>query len=183
MHRYEVGQSYVEGRTNWPERGEYNYRAGMHELRLLLSQPTVGEIEAVKTGRADFALRVERDIIFLLYRFGEAIPWSDAPYSWHLVQRAYPDQATLPAPHGSPEGRDTVQVILVDAGAGIIKAIRVLSWSPAFTAAIRGAIRDQAARSWPGDDEYDRQLANAYRRWPTSAAMVRDASARTRGGD
>ena len=182
LHHYEVGKPCVAGRTSWSEAAEYNYRAGQHELRLFWRHPMPAEIQAVKHGRVDFALLVEKDIIFLLFRFGNAVPWSEAPYSWHLVKRKVPGEADLPEPHGSSEGRDLLTIILVNAATGIIEALRVVSWSPAFSAALRLAIRDQAARPWPGDVEHQRQLNNAYRRWPTSAAMVRDATSRTRGG-
>jgi len=118
-------------------------------------------------------------VVSFPYPFGEAVPWSDAPYSGHLVARHEPAQATPPAALGeSEEARDLPQVVLVDAGTGIIRALRSLSFSPAYSAALRRASRAQAARPWVGAREYDRLHPAAYRRYPTSAAMVQAATAK-----
>ncbi len=182
LHRYEVGKPYIPGRRNWPENVEYNYRQSTHELRAFMANLNLWEVEEIRRGPCEFALAVEGDVLFFLYRFGEgrreAVPWSDAPYSWHLVPA---DQRSLPEPHGLPEGRDTLQVILVDALTGIIRALRMVSFSPAFSTALRLAIRDQALRPWPGGAEYDRQLTAIYDRYDSQALLAR-AVAKTKGG-
>lgn len=182
MHAYRVGQLYSTKKTSWPESGQFNHRAGANELVLFYRRPDAEEIRDVRQGEAEFALLIKGDIICLLYRFGNAIPWSDAPYSWHLVKKTYPDQATIPEPANVPEPHDTLQVILVDAGNGVIKALRLLTFSPAFSTALRLAIREQANRPWPGDAAYDRQLAVLYGMYPNSKLMIKDATARTKGG-
>jgi hypothetical protein len=182
FHAYQVGKPYTPGRRNWPENVEYNYRQHTHELRMFLGNLKPWEIEAIKTGPCEFALVVDGDVLFLLYHFGEgrreAVPWSDAPYSWYLVPE---DQRGLPEPAGMPEPHDTMQIVLVDSLTGIIKALRMVSFSPAFTVAIRSALRDQAERPWPGGAEYDRQLAAVYQRY-TSEQLLARAVARTTGG-
>lgn len=178
MAEYSVGKPYIPGRRNWPENCEYNYRSGTHELRMFLRGLTGPEVMAIRRGECEFGLFVQEDIILLLYRFDAAVAWSDAPYSWHRVPEG---QRDFPEPHGSPEGRDTLQVILVDALTGIVRALRIVSFSPAFTMVLRSAIRDQAARPWPGAAEYDRQLKQIYNRY-TSEQIVARAIARTMGG-
>ena len=182
---YAVGKPYIVGRTHWPEGVDYNYRGGSHELRLFLARPSSSEVRDIRQGQAEFAFLVRPeapDVIVFLYRFGQAIPWSDQPYSWHLVKAARPDEATLPEPMEVPEGHDIIQVILVDASTGLVRGLRVLSFSPAFSAALRLAIREQAARPWPGDAAYNRQVQTLYARYPTSEAMIQYAVARTLGG-
>lgn len=178
LHRYRVGEPYVPGRRNWPEHVEYNFRGGEHELRLFLADLTAREIQDVRRGEAEFALVVEQPVIAFCYRFGRAIPWSDAPYSWHRVPE---DQRTLPEPLPSGEGRALLHVILVEARSGIVQVLREVSLSPAFTAALHLAIREQAVRPWDAA-EFDRVLTGLYRQYPTSAALVARAVARTRGG-
>jgi hypothetical protein len=178
LYRYQVGQPYIPGRRNWPEAVEYNYRQGAHELRAFLPNLRPWEVEAIREGPCEFALAVERDVLFLLYHFGKALPWSDAPYSWHLVPE---DQRTLPEPAGLVEPHDTMQIVLVDALTGIVKALRMVSFSPAFTVALRSAIRDQAARPWPGGDEYNRQLDAIYGHYSSEQLLARAVS-RTEGG-
>lgn len=161
-----------------PEAGEYNYRQDAHELRLFLANLQPDEVAAVRRGRAEFALVTRGDLILFCYRFRPAIPWSDAPYSWHLVPA---DQRTVPAV-ATPDKRDTLMVVLVEATTGIVQGLRVLSLSPEFTTTLHSAIRAQAERPWPGDEAYDRQLKALYREYPTTDQLVAAATARTVGG-
>ena len=93
MVALEVGKSYVPGRKSIEPRVEYSFRGGEHQLLLCLSPLSEDEIAAVRQGQAEFGLLIYGLVIFLLYRFGEAIGWSDAPYSWH---RLPPEQRLLP---------------------------------------------------------------------------------------
>lgn len=160
LREYEVGQPYLPGRTRWPAGADYNWRAGQHELRLFFSRLGDREVRDVRTREAEFGLYVEQPLIVLLYRFGASIPWSDAPYSIWLVPA---DQRALPDPVGEgAETRDLLTTFLVDADSGILRAIRVVSLSPAFTFALR--------------------LAALYRRYPSSQALLKAATSRTKGG-
>jgi hypothetical protein len=60
------------------------------------------------------------EVILLLYRIEGFANWSDAPYSWHLV----PEQLRT-----DPDERALMTVVLVDAGAGIIRALRAVASS------------------------------------------------------
>lgn len=161
-----------------PEAVEYNYHDAGHELRLIWRDPSAREIEAVRRGAARFALYTHRDVVFFLYRFGE-MPWSDAPFSWHLVpegRRRVPERA-------GPETRALLQVQLIESRSGTVLALRTLTLSPEFTRLLHAAIRRQSEAPWPGRASYDAQLHEAYRRFPTSAQMAKNATARTKGGD
>jgi hypothetical protein len=177
-HTYQLDKPYVLGRTSWPEAVEYNFRSGEHELRLLLKWPSLAASNAVSHGPCEFALVVEGPVILFLYQFGAAIAWSDVPYLWHLLPK---EQRTLPDAESS-EARALLQVILVDAGTGLVRALRVVTFSLAFTGVIHAAIRSQAEFPWIGPVGYDIALANIYRRYPTTADLLRHAIARTRGG-
>lgn len=183
LHAYSVSQRYHPDRASWPDGvTQYNYRSGGHELILFLARPRSTEVQTVKRGNTEFALVTQDDLLLLLYRFdknGDGLPWGDAPYSWHLVPA---DQRDLPSEPETPERRDLLHVLLVDAADGLIRAIRVVTLSPSFTAVLRGSIREQAARPWPGDAAYDRQLQALYQRFPQTAEMLPLATARTPGG-
>lgn len=140
MYLLEVGKLYNESRTWWPETVQYNYRGVQHELVLFMHGPTAKEIRAVQKDRAEFRLFVERSLIILLFRFGDAIPWGDAPYTIHMVPK---EERTVP-PDPGPNDRALLQIILVDAANGIIKAMRVISLSPEFTKVLHHAIQEQA---------------------------------------
>ena len=175
----QVGKPYIVGRENWPEGVEYNYRSGCHELRMFFAESSKEEVRAIRHGECEFGLVVEGPVIFFLYRFGSAVRWSDAPYSWHLVPGS---ERTLPEEEG-PETRAVLQVVLVEAGSGRVLVLRAVSFSPAFTLALHDAIRRQASSPWPGDAAYKAELAGAYGRYPGSAVLMRVAVARTRGGE
>lgn len=178
MHAVEVGKPYLPGRTSLAAGVKYNFRAGQHELLLSFHDPSPSKVEAVRSGEAEFALVLYRTVIFFLYRFGEAIRWSDAPYNWHRVpakQRVIP-QLPLPA------SRALLTVILVDAGSNIVRALRTIAFSPEFSRALHAAIAEQAASDWSAES-YDRDVHHAYDRWPCGESMLAAAVARTKGGE
>lgn len=178
LHHYQVGHPYSPGVSHWPETPQFNHRMNSTELVLFYASPSPAEVEEIRSAPAEFALYVERDLLVVLYRFGDS-PWSDAPYSWHLVPE---DQRTLPNLTGLQDPHLILVVMLVDAATGILLVNRVVSLAPSFSTALSLAIREQASRPWPGDVAYDRQLAALYQRYPASRDMVRHARARSRGG-
>lgn len=179
MHLYEVGKPYSPTRTQWEEGTEYNYRGerrGVHEIRLFFRHPKPIEVQSVKQGEATFGLVVQENLIVLVFKFG-AIPWSDAPYSWHMV----PERERHLPPELRPGERETLTVFLIDADTGILLAIRQVSFSPEFTRALHQAIRAQAGR--PFDQViYDRQLRALQARYQ-SKDLYKIAIVRCKGGD
>jgi hypothetical protein len=178
-----VGRLYSPERTIWPERAQLAIRGDELELALFRDQPSYQEVEAVRIGRAEFGLYVDRDLVVLCYHFyGHAgdIPWRDAPYSWHRVpaaeRGAVPDVAQL-----GPDTRAVLHVVLVDAMGGDIRAVRQLSLSPTFTRSLYAAIANQAALPWEPDD-YTRRLLKLMRRHPLTTSLVAASAAWCDGG-
>ncbi|MBI5549321.1 MAG: hypothetical protein HY901_36005 [Deltaproteobacteria bacterium] len=177
MHAYKVGDLYHPDHRLWPEFVQYSYRGGQHELVLFLRQPSPQEVQAARTGRADFALVVEPPVLLLCYRFSCGGPWSDAPFSWHLVPAS--ERATPPDPTG--EERATLQVVLVDAATGLVQALRLLSFAPPFTAALHRAIRAQALIPWE-PRAFDATLSKLYSTGAPDQLAER-SEVRCRGGE
>jgi hypothetical protein len=125
-----IGKSLFEERYELPEAIEYNYQAGDHTLLLSMKNLHPKEIEAVRQDEAEFALYCENSIVFLLYRFGEVLPWSDSAFSWWNLTE---EDRRIPAPPQNPAERILLKIILIEAATGIVKAIRVTTLSPAFT--------------------------------------------------
>lgn len=178
LYSYKVGERYHPDRTSWPESPQYNYRAGAHMLDLFYRNLSASEIDDIRFAPVELAINTQasKDVIFFLYRFGSA-PWSDAPYTWHMVTK---DEQTMPATLADGEGQ-LLSVTLVEATNGIIRALRVVSMSPHFSRKLHDAIRAQAAR--PFDQAtYDAELARCYQRYPDSQALLAGA-VRTHGGD
>lgn len=157
MTRYSVGGLYST-RRQWQEGMDYNYRQGIHELRMFYRDPTKAEVQAVQMGTPRFGLLVDGPCIILLFRFGGQ-PWCDASYTWH---RTPPEERKLPdvPAEGSPE-RTAMFTMLIDGNGGIIRAMRYCSLSPEFTRALHGAICDQAATPWD-DKAYMNHLLRLY---------------------
>jgi hypothetical protein len=176
-HLYQVGAPYIPGKTSWAEGAEYNWRGGEHELRFFFRRVTDRERTAIRKGPCTFALAVHGPVVFFLYRFGEAIPWSDAPYSYHMVPEP---ERTVP-PQLSREQRALLHVILVNADSGLIEALRTVSLAPVFSRRLHEAITLQAAL--PFDQAlYDRALDAVYRKYPTSERLLQTALVHCEGG-
>lgn len=176
MPTFRVGQLYHPTRTTWPESAQYSYRAGTHELVAFYPNPSFREVKAFASGAAQFGLFTRSPALWLLSRFGD-LPWSDHPYSWHLVPEHERD---LPSADLEAEKRALCQVMLVDAATGILRVIRVVSWTPEFTRAMNAAIRVQASTPWDAR-AFDATIARAYDELDT-VAMVRGAVAHCVGG-
>src|SRR5215207_2429409 len=180
MPELAVGE-YYPGTPPYPETGEYNYSSAGHELRLFYQRPSSSQIEDVRHGHAEFGFVAEGSIIFFLYRFGEDIPWSDAPYSCHLVPER--DRA-LPEADASPKSRALLTTVLVDGHSGIVRAIRSTTFSAEFTSALEDAIREQAATPpWVDSGLYERAIQEAGAQYPTTADLVMMSRHRTVGED
>jgi hypothetical protein len=178
MHKIQVGQPLVAGKTHWPECVEFNLYDNSLELRLFFGRPSKAEIRGVQDGACSFGFLTSGDVLFFLYRFA-GVSWSDVPYSWHLVP---PERRVFPAMPDTGETRGLLQVILIDAETGIVQALRAVTLGRDFTRLFLRAIRAQASMSWCGQAEYDRQLAAVYQRYPTTDKLLAAARAQTNGG-
>ena len=180
MYRLEVGKPYGPSVEQCPEGIEYNFRGGIHELLLRFGKPTPQEIEDVRRGQSEFALASAEGVLFLLFRFGHSVRWSDAPYTWHRVPQ---EQRTLPEPPKTANTRAVLHVILLDAGNGIVQALRLVTLSPALTLALYEAIKAQTETPSAGWKEYDKQLAAAYRKYARTEDLLKIAAVRAIGGE
>jgi hypothetical protein len=177
-HMYAVGQPYVAGKRNWPEWAEYNYRHG-HELRLFYRNPSPAEVAAVQSGTAHFAIYPLHDLIFFCFRFAP-MGWSDSGFTIHLVNE---EDRGMPDDFQTPEERQLINTILVDASTGLIRAIRVCTFSPAFTRALHAAIWAQLEKPFCGRDEIERQGQSIYSRYSSADIATKLAIVKCRGGE
>jgi hypothetical protein len=174
-----IGKRLFEGRDELPEAIEYNYQAGDHTLLLSMKNLHPREIQAVREAEAEFGLFCENGIVFLLYRFGEILPWSDSAFSWWNVAE---EDRQIPAPQANPAERILLKIILVEAATGIVKAIRVTTLSPVFTEKLHDAIRQQAkGEPFPRNEFVNRSL-QIYQKF-TPADFAANAVVKTKGGE
>jgi hypothetical protein len=180
FYRYAVGEPYDPKIKSWPpDVSVFQFTTGGMGLAGFLSNPTPNEIRDWKTGRAQFALFAEADVIMILYKIG-ASPWSDAPWTAHLVP---PDDRPDTGPLPTKETRHLLQLTLVNSDDGIIKVFRATSLSPDFSRALNSAVQNQLFRPWPGKAEYNVQVDHIYARYPHPSNMLTDAIVQCVGGD
>jgi hypothetical protein len=138
MHAIEVGKELVPGHGPWPEVSEFNLLGTGPELALRFRRPSAVEAKAVRAGPCAFALAEAEGALFFLYTFGQSVPWSDAPYCCHFVP---PDRRPGPALFATADTRWALQVVLLDAGTGVVRATRLVSFSPEFSRALAQAVQ------------------------------------------
>ena len=170
-----VGELYNPNRTVWPQAVEYNYRANTHELRLFLARLKNSDVREIRDGPAEFALVLFGDIIFFCSHFGAALPWSDSPYSIHMVKAMYPDEYTLPPEQLAHHEGAALNITLIACETGIVQAVRLVGLGHTFSLALHQAIRAQPSRPFNQAD-YDRQLVQAYALYPTTEALLEQAA-------
>lgn len=174
-----VGKPLFEGRNELPEAIEYHYQSGDHTLLLSMKDLHPKETEAVRQDEAEFGLYCENSIIFLLYRFGDAMLWSDSAFSWWNVSE---EDRQIPSPQENPATRILLKIILVEAATGIVKAIRVTTLSPDFTEKLHDAIRAQATDEELLRAEFVARSLAIYKN-RTPAELAASAVVKTKGGD
>ena len=174
-----IGKPLFEGRDELPEAIEYNYQGGDHTLLISMKNLHPCEIRAVREEQAEFGLYCENGIIFLLYRFGEILPWSDSAFSWWNVAD---EDRRIPEPRKDPATRILLKIILVEATTGIVKAIRVTTFSPEFTERLHRAIRGQAVGKALSREEFVARSLAIYEN-KTPADFAARAIVKTKGGD
>ena len=125
---------------------------------------------------------INQGVIWLCHKFGSG-PWSDAPYNVWDVPKA---RRVIP-PAVSGEQRAALQVLLIDAATGILKVIRLVTFSMEFSAKLHEAISQQfespAKEILTNPGAYMQVINEAYSALPTSDAMVRKAACSCQGGE
>ncbi len=174
-----IGKPLFEERCELPEAVEYSYQSGDHTLLLSMKNLHPQEIEAVREAEAEFGLYCENGVIFLLYRFGEALPWADSAFSWWNVSE---EDRRIPAPQANPAERILLKIILIEAATGIVKAIRVTTLSPAFTEKLHDAIREQATGEPFSRNEFVARSLCVYEN-KTPSELAARAIVKTKGGE
>jgi hypothetical protein len=166
-----------------PETPHLRLSADGCELALFISRPTSAEVQHVHKGIASFAWLAGGPVSVLCFQFG-TLPWMDTPYEpWR--EHALRDSENRPGaergvPAGEPGQHLLLPVVLVDAGTGIVRALRVVTWEPGFAGQVRDTVRRQLAS--PRDDAAaGRQLDALYRQ--DSRALAESAAIRCTGGE
>jgi len=139
-----------------------------HELALFFASPSGREADVVSRGDVELGVLVRGSVIFFLYRFGAAgeIDWTDAPFSIHRVPK---EERVDPA--AIVDDQRKLHVVLVDASTGLVRALRRISLSPAFSSALHTALVAQARAPYD-PAAYSADMNAAYDRFAHSRQMA-----------
>ncbi|MFA5169846.1 MAG: hypothetical protein WC420_03915 [Candidatus Paceibacterota bacterium] len=164
MQKYEVGKLLQEGVTRYQEGVKFGFSQSGADMCIFFNAPRAKEIESVKLGKLEIAMYTKEDLIFMLFKFQE-LHWMDAPYSVHISKPfEFEDLA-----EGSGFG---CTIFLVDAGTGIIKAIRYIGFSAEFSRRFKIAVLKQ--KEQPFDKNmYDSKIQEVYKNYSTSDIVQR----------
>ena len=157
----------------------YQFADGEHDLSLRMRGTANHHVKAVRQGEAEFALIEADPLIFVLFRFGDAIPWTAS--NCRRGQVAAEGLAFPPSPGATDEKRAFLSIALAEAETGTARATRNVTLSLDFTRALHAAIRRLAqARRKP--KAAARVQSDLDRRFPTAEALVARATVRCLGG-
>lgn len=176
----EVGQPFP---TALPQQDGalYFYRDRFHALAICITNPRGREVKAVESGEVRFALTPLQgppSLLFLLYTFPAAFPWSDASY--HIQLESADLRPTLDSLSDESK-RLILSIVLVDRATTLVRALRVVSFSAQFSRALNAIVRQQLNEPFDRD-KYDAALAWAYEQHPKPRDLLARRVAHCEGG-
>lgn len=178
MQKLEVGKPFHTDHDNWPEGVLYSFNRGQHSLTIFINEPQESEILAFRNAQVKFSLTTLEGIIFVGAFIPGILAWSDAPFHIKLQSEETWCESTDPK---TPETRIMLSLFLVNAASGILEAMRLVTYSPAFSRAFEAAIHDQKVA--PFDPAtYNRDLGDIQMKM-TSPQIVRKAHITCTGGE
>lgn len=145
MEKLEVGKLFKQGKTRYTEGVRFDITDGGCNLYVFFSNPTGEEIENIKKGNFKTGFYTENNAIFMLFKFGN-LAWMDAPYSVHLSKNLTNFQL-----FDGGQGL-ALNVYLIDATTGILKAIRLIGLKTRFSIQLIDAVEKQKNMSFEGYD-------------------------------
>ncbi len=130
------------------------------------------DIDAFLHGTTSFGLFAERNSLFFLFKIDGFMDWSDLAFTIHLA------------------GNETVEnnagylpfnLVLVDSATHIIKALRMVTTSPAFRTMLVRIINQQAQEKFD-TIAYYKEIGTLYEAYPSAEAMLKKALLIEQGG-
>lgn len=166
-----LGQPFIEGVDSWPD-GRFEYRifgGGTHMLQFCMGKLKARDIEAFSLGTVHLGLAKVNRTLFMLFRIAGFMDWSDQAYH---IQLQNPLDRELP-PH-EPNTHQTLNLVLVEAETGLVKGMRMVTWSRPTTAVMNRLLREQLQESFD-KEEHARRVEEVYAKFPHSRDLVRAA--------
>jgi hypothetical protein len=112
------------------------------------------------------------NVMFILFKISKFMEWSDLAFTIHLA-----GNETIEA-HNSYL---PINLVLVESGSKIVRALRVVTVTPAFRTKFATLISEQAKNKFD-TIQYYKDIGNIYRMYPNATDMLKDAVIVETGG-
>ena len=126
---------------------------------------TEKDIAAFQRGSLSFGLFSENNILFILFKIEDFLDWSDLAFTIHLAQdeKIEVNESYLP-----------FNLVLVESSTNIIKALRMVTVTPAFRSMFARITQQQAQERFDTIDYYNK-IGVLYKKYPSAALMLKKA--------
>jgi hypothetical protein len=162
----------IDSRYDWPEGAVYRYDRRGHELLRIVRQVDAGLAAAVAGEPVEIALLIDGPLVVVCSKIGGALPWAGASYHWQRVRNS---DRIMPATADATVVGSRLDLLLLEAMGGRVRAIRPLTLPVEFTRVLHEAILDQARYTYnPGEER--RAMETLLRRCPSPDSLVGYAS-------
>jgi hypothetical protein len=179
--RNNVGELHRPGRFRWSAGSNCTLDRRGYSLTLFEPEVTEDLCGPIRDQPIYIRLFIEWPLLVFCSRFGKASPWRATPYAWPLDSAGDRREST-PLELIPQSSWARMQVRLVEADGGFVRAQRVITLAPLFAITLRGAIRRQSLAPFDGDDYLDAIVKVAFD-FPSPASLARSATVRTVGHD
>lgn len=165
MASFEVGMMYEEGLTEYDEEIRFDVAPSGLVLSLFFNKTSSKEIESITSGRLElgFYERREEGVIFFLAKFA-GMTGMDAAYSVYLSN----DPDSLEVKDSGVE----LQIVLVNAKRGDIRAVRTVELPDRFSQKLKRALEEQKAKPWDAV-KYYQTIGSLYDNFTTKDFVKR----------
>jgi len=165
----------IDGRGDLPEGAAYRYDRKGHELFRIVRGVDARLATAVADGPVEIALLIDGPLIVVCSKVAGALPWAGASFHWHRVRNS---DRVLPTTAAATVAGDRLELVLLEAIGGRVRATRSLELPVEFTRVLHEAILDQARYTYdPGEER--RAMEALTRRCPNPDSLIGYASVKT----
>jgi len=165
--------------TSWAKATFFRSDQSDYELHLSVSDPGPDVIASLNQGEAEFALVIEEPEVILLFRFGEAVPWTVAHHD-RFEGPAGRGRHHASEDLGLPMRPAHLDVLLFDSETQAIRGTRCVALWLDFTLRLDMAIREQARIAFDPTDR-KRAMSRLEKRFTGPDLLARHAKIRSPG--
>lgn len=170
LHRLVLGEQYLQGVTYGDtERFEYHYDDGTHLLQCILPNIREQEVKAFQTGTVHVGLYAYQHSIFFVFKIEGVYDWSDQAFALAMLPPAKRHvEACEPGQH------IVLTIALVESTTGVVKGIRVVTYSAHLSAHFTQLLQAQINEKL-SVEQHQRNVQQIYRAFPNSAMLAKAA--------